>query len=336
MKTASVLFLTLFLVCVSSCESSNEQDFANEYAIQEIVLSGEIADRNSELSGLCWYKDKLLLLPQYPSRFAESEATGALFYIEKDSIDAYLENTKYVLSPQKILLYYNEQISQLQGFEGFEAMCIHEDKIFLTIETESDTMLGYLVAGIIASDLSRIDLDSSKITPVNPQSSVGNACEETMLIIDGIIYTIYEANGANINTAPQAHLFDLELNPLGEISFPNIEYRITDASECTIDNTFWAINYFWPGDAEAYNPAEDPIALKYGKGKTHSERESVERLVKFEITAEGITLVDEPPVQLLLEVDSRNWEGLVALDNQGFLICTDKFPQTILGFIKIR
>jgi len=31
--------------------------------------------------------------------------------------------------------------------------------------------------------------------------------------------------------------------------------------------------------------------------------------------------------------DARNWEGIVRLDNRGFLLATDKFPTTILGFV---
>jgi hypothetical protein len=29
----------------------------------------------------------------------------------------------------------------------------------------------------------------------------------------------------------------------------------------------------------------------------------------------------------------RNWEGLVRLDDRGFLLVTDLFPGTILGFV---
>jgi hypothetical protein len=44
--------------------------------------------------------------------------------------------------------------------------------------------------------------------------------------------------------------------------------------------------------------------------------------------------MDGPPIQMeLTSDDARNWEGLVRLDERGFLIMTDKFPETILGFV---
>ena len=56
--------------------------------------------------------------------------------------------------------------------------------------------------------------------------------------------------------------------------------------------------------------------------------------VEFQYNEEGITRIDQPPIQLqLLPDDLRNWEGIVRLDDRGFLIVTDKFPETILGFV---
>ena len=81
-------------------------------------------------------------------------------------------------------------------------------------------------------------------------------------------------------------------------------------------------------------PASDPLAQKFGLGPTHSQNETVERLVKMTYSASGITLADAPPIMLTLIPDtSRNWEGLVLLDGRGFLLVTDKFPETILAFV---
>ena len=52
--------------------------------------------------------------------------------------------------------------------------------------------------------------------------------------------------------------------------------------------------------------------------------------------ADGITFVDRAPVQLELPgEDARNWEGIVRLDDVGFLLVTDQYPQTILGFVPV-
>ena len=60
----------------------------------------------------------------------------------------------------------------------------------------------------------------------------------------------------------------------------------------------------------------------------------IARLLEFELTETSVTLVDRPPIQLELHpLGLRNWEGIVRLEDRGFLLVTDKFPETILGFV---
>jgi hypothetical protein len=54
----------------------------------------------------------------------------------------------------------------------------------------------------------------------------------------------------------------------------------------------------------------------------------------MQYSANGIALTDTSPVLLTLVTDvSRNWEGLAFLEGRGFLLMTDKFPETILAFV---
>ena len=39
-------------------------------------------------------------------------------------------------------------------------------------------------------------------------------------------------------------------------------------------------------------------------------------------------------IQLELNKNSRNWEGLVRMDKKGFLMIVDEHPRTILAFVK--
>jgi hypothetical protein len=117
------------------------------------------------------------------------------------------------------------------------------------------------------------------------------------------------------------------------IPIPAIEYRITDATIIDENHEFWVINYFWPGDRESFQPGKDELSILYEKGKTHQESEIVERLVQLKYENEEILLTPEPPLQLKLIDEARNWEGLVRLENYGFIIATDKYPKTILGYI---
>ena len=45
---------------------------------------------------------------------------------------------------------------------------------------------------------------------------------------------------------------------------------------------------------------------------------------------------NKKPIQLKLDKKSRNWEGIVQLENKGFLIATDKYPKMILAFLEYK
>jgi len=167
----------------------------------------------------------------------------------------------------------------------------------------------------------------------SPASGLPNKSDEALLVAGDHILTLHEANGAGVNDAPVAQRFHPNLEPAGSLPFPAVEYRITDATALDRDGRFWAINYYYPGEPELHS-LQDSIANQYGRGATHTERDGVERVLEFELTEDRISLVDQPPIPLeLLPDELRNWEGIARLDDRGFLLVTDKFPQTILGFV---
>jgi len=61
----------------------------------------------------------------------------------------------------------------------------------------------------------------------------------------------------------------------------------------------------------------------------------VERLLPFCYAEDRLSLADQAPIQLqLLDAEtSRNWEGIERVEDRGFLLVTDKFPGTQLGFV---
>jgi hypothetical protein len=123
------------------------------------------------------------------------------------------------------------------------------------------------------------------------------------------------------------------INNKASVSFPNVEYRITDVTDVDSHGRFWALNYFWPGEKKRLLPAEDGILNGFEEGTTHAQYDHVERLVEFKINSKEIVRTNTAPIQLVMEEKSRNWEGLVRLDKKGFLMITDEHPRTILSFI---
>jgi hypothetical protein len=344
-KIHSILILGLILT-IAGCKSGLQPvstlrateppaSSAQEIAITPIPIAGPLSGARAEISGMAWYGDHLILLPQYPSRFGDQE-DGAVFTLDKaDILDFLNGNGPQVLQPQEIPFSAPGLTGKISGFQGFEALAFSGDQAFLAIEAKPGRdMMGYLVTGSMAPDLSELRLDTTRLAEITTQAHLDNMAYETLIIAGDQVAAIYEANGRNVNPAPEARMYGVTLQPQDPISFPNIEYRITDATALDGSRRFWAINYFFPGDT-LLRPAADPLAEKYGQGLTHARFKTVERLVQFQFDETGISLVSMPPIQLQLVDDdhSRNWEALARLEGRGFLLATDQYPETIFAFI---
>jgi hypothetical protein len=309
-------------------------DRVPEVEVTVLPLAGALNDPDAEVSGLAWYGDSLIILPQYPD-FATGSGDGNLYALPKAEIVAYLDGqTAGPLDPRAVAFVAPGLADTIRGFEGYEAIAFDGERAYLTIEASPGwEMQGYLVAGQMAPDLSGLLLEPTTITPIEPQTELGNKSDEALLVTGAQVVTLYEINGARLNPQPVAHLFDQALTPSGTIPMPHIEYRITDATALDSANRFWAINYFFPLEFDQI-PDSDPLVERYGAGATHLQYQTVERLVEFQYDTTGIRLVDRPPIQLVLSSETgRNWEGLVRLDDRGFLLMTDQFPGTILGYV---
>ncbi|MEL7352162.1 MAG: hypothetical protein AAF171_13250 [Cyanobacteria bacterium P01_A01_bin.116] len=308
-------------------------DTLQEQSITRIPIAGPLANRDAEVSGLAWYKDYLILLPQYPQSIGEEDG-GNLFALPKADLVALLDGRlSGPLLPVPIAFKGPDFGESIAGFEGFEAIAFSGNQAFLTIEAETDeAVMGYLVTGTLAEDLSELTITEALPAEIPAQSASENKADESVLVTDDQVISLYEVNGVALNPQPKATVFDYALLPQVPLPFPAVEYRITDATALNESGRFWALNYFYKGDQDLL-PKQDPLAETYGQGATHREQETVERLLEFAYKPEGITLTDTPPIQLALGPKGRNWEGLARLDNQGFLLVTDKFPETILAFV---
>ncbi len=311
-----------------------------EQKARVLPLTGDVTNPAAQISGMAWYGDYLILLPQYPN-FPDEGSHGRLFAIPKADILAVVNDpTRGPLVPRAIGVYTKRR-SSIGGYEGYEALVFDGNKAYLTIESElkSGASEGYLIAASMAPDLSVFTIEDEYSKPIPSRSKVENMAEETLLLIGDRVITIHEANGtgAGIKNAssPAAHVFNpkrLTESPK-TIPFPSIPYRITDATALDDKDRFWAINYFFEGDKNL-RTSDTPLFDKYGRGPSHARSEGVERLVEFQYAKNGITLTGTPPIQLeLLPKGGRNWEGIVRLDNLGFLLVTDEHPGTLLAFV---
>jgi hypothetical protein len=334
------LMIVLLIVAVlAAVPAALAQEGVTETPLQVIEISGPAAEPDAEISSLAWYGDYLLLMAENPNIYADMGDVGKFFALDKADILAYLEaDEPEALTPMEVPISADVSIDMIPGFDGFEAIAFADNQVFLLIEAqkEDESMIGYLVRGTVESNLGGIKLDLENLVEIEPQTEFGNMCYESLLVIDDRLVALYEVNGAAANAAPVGYTFNFDLEAQGAIAMDYLEYRLTDATTLDEDGMFWVINYFFPG--EDFLAAEvDPLVEMYGEGPTHAEYDGVERLVAMQVAEEGIVLVETAPIQLeMLGVDTlRNLEGIARLDDLGLLVVTDKYPETILGFVPL-
>ena len=304
---------------------------AKEVLPIEILLTGEATERSLEMSGLAWYNDYLILMPQYVN-----ESKPRFYYLKKSTINDWLNgNKEQPLNPSKIDIIMPDYFNSIKGYQGFEAICFIGNKAYLIIETKNnDLMKSFIVKGSMDIKSKTLIIDPEKKVEILLPVNIKNMGYESILKYKYRLMVLFEANGINVNSDPKASFYNSSLKQKGHISFPNIEYRITDATELDDQGRFWAINFFWPGEKKRLNPGKDLVLNNTVKGETHQEFEHVERLVEFKIDGKNIYKTNSLPIQLKLNQNSRNWEGVVRMENKGFLMIVDEHPRTILAFIK--
>lgn len=310
-----------------------------------LPLQGAVQEQGAEISGLAWHGDKLILLPQMPDFATNNRASKAAFFaVERQDLLSRLNNeSNEPLSCEEIALHGLEAVQALPGYEGFEAIAVRDDTAWLLMEAnDHGTMRSWLVRGHFRD--SALHLDPDGLAPLPLPANLRNMSHETLVLGEDFLLVLYEANGAAVNPRPVALRLPLSENPaahIEEISFPNVEYRITDATAVIRRDArqfFWAANFFWPGERKLLKPGADAVDARWGQGPTHRRSDAVERLLLFEITAKGIVLADAPPLPLALGMLPRNWEGVALLEGakqRGLLLATDKYPGTLLGFVPL-
>ena len=304
-----------------------------ETVARGIPLAGPAAQRNAEFSAMAWYGDTLILLPQYPDFTADGQSNA--YALPKAQIIAWLDGaTAGPLAPTPIAFDYSGVAEWLPGFEGFESLAFDGDIAYATTEvTANGQTAAWLVRGSVDADNATIRLDPSTLVWIPPQTALFNFSDEALLVTPGGgLLTLYEVNGAGWNPSPLAHRFAANLAALEPVPAPATEYRITDATTLDADGRFWVINVYFPGE-EFLSAPDDLIAAQYGEGPTHAAQEQVERLLEYAYDGAQVVRTDTPPIQLALTLLARNWEGIARLDDRGFLLVTDQFPETILAFV---
>jgi hypothetical protein len=316
-----------------------DSGMVEEIAVQIIPLAHPLGQDAAEISGLAWCQGKLVLLPQYPERLSDDGASY-FYYLEKQQIVDFIDGlSTQPLQPKAIRINQKALRNAIAFFDGFEAIACRDNKLWLAIEALNvlGSYQSFVVAGVINfTEGPNIEVDLESLVPLQTQSKLRNMGEEAIIMVDDDVIAIHEVNDVRTVKQPKARRVNRLTQEVSELSFPNLPYRITDATELDAEQRFWVINYKYSGDKFSRN-ATDPLIQEFIQGTRHKKYDNVERLLEFKIEGEHISLLDQAPIQLqMTNIDGRNWEGIVRLEGRGFLLATDKHPATLLGFVPIQ
>jgi hypothetical protein len=332
-----LLIISLISVILTSCSlftGRDNQDYSKLYF--DFNLTELASDRNAEYSSLCWYQDKLILLPQYPSYFRSKIDEDVIFMLTKDQLSKAIKRKgKAILEVSKIQVVNNETYKLLPGYEGFEGICYDGNYFYLSVEFNSSTQKGLVVKAQLSQDNKKLEILNDQHIILDLPANVFNASYESISSYNNDIYLIYEANGINVNNNAIVKKISSDLTKVEDVKFAAIEYRITDITAFDETGRAWAINYFWPGDASHYNPDEDNIPNSFPQ--TNNIEYGVERIIPLIINDNEIKYdTSRDPIYIKKEARdvSYNWEGIVKYDNNSFILATDKFPKTVLRYLK--
>lgn len=346
--SVGLVFLVLVFLVPPACAEISAQPPARCAAVTVdvtfIPFDGPLQSPEAEVSGLAWDGvDTLVIMPQHPEKFGEVGNLG-LFVMMKQDISQSLEHLfagrmAHPLHPEFVYCRAGGMMRIIQGFDGLEAIGGIGNRVYMTVEASEDTvMAGYLVSGLYVADENggTGTIDMTRMTSIPMGLNIPNIAEESMIIAGDRVITMSEANGRNLVKEPRAKVFNKTVDFLGSIPFPHIEYRVTDATALDENGRFWVMNFFYPGEAEKLKPAADPEVFWFGPGEGQIPGGPIERLLELRLTDDDrIVRTETPPIYLRPAADGvgRNWEALVRLDDRGFLLMTDQYPGTLLGFV---
>ena len=319
------LLFSIFLMFSCSTKQTIER------APTLLKIGGPMKNSDEEISGMDWYNDNLILLPENLNSY--------VFAIKKAELDSrIIGNDTTIIFPEQIKLNTPNYKKLVPGFDSFEAIAFRGYEVYLTIEIRfADSMSCLLARGHIDEKTLEITVPEQNLTVIDVPKYVDNMSYESLVIDEDRVIALFEANGDSLIKDPYALSINSSGNDIIKYPLSSINYRIADATRIDKNNRFWVINYFFPGDRKVLKPSNDILASKYGNGPSHSRSNRVERLVEYEIRNEKVSLTKSAPIEIKLEGEktSRKWEALARYGNEGFLIATDKYPKphTLLAFL---
>ncbi|MDN3551325.1 hypothetical protein [Mucilaginibacter aquaedulcis] len=326
----------LFSLLVISCIGSLSMVYGQN-AYKNIPLPQSINGVNEEFSGMTMYNGRVYLEPQY-GNYKETKLDGD-FYIYSllaDSVGRVIDGKDTALTSYRTISVKN--LNKLPDsvktyYEGFEAIAIINNTVYLSIETNDTYDYCFLLKGKLNEAKNELIIDPHHFVTLKRPLHVDNAGFESVAWLphEKKLLAYYEYNGEP--KGGSGYLIDIDFTKAPEkIETPQLYFRVTDIA-VTGDDKIYGINYFWNGDYNAY----------LNNGVLKNEEENIKQTIpdlkagldadtaylKQKSTSYGrIVMLNNYKDKQWKQITSafpapkNNWEGL-ALYRKGALIITD-------------
>ncbi len=336
LKHSRLLFvLQFFLICLSAFNAAAQGN------LKFLPLPAAISSVNEEFSGMAWSGNRLYLLPQYGNH-KETLLDGpfSIYSLDEAELSNVIEGKDSALTTYRHLSVKNlDQLpdSVKKFYQGFEAITIIDNQVFLAMETHDEYDYCFLLKGILDVQRHEITIDPHHYIALKRYPYIFNAGFESLTYLQDQkkLMVVFEFNA--MATGGIGYLVDPSFNHEPKpVNIPFLPFRITDMAS-TDKGRIYAINYYWEGDYKSYlnnnvirNPEETLkkwIADPLDSLKTKSYARLVTRKKWNSKKWEQVTSFHHK---------YTNWEGL-ALYKNGALVITDanrhKNLRSVLGFL---
>jgi len=327
MKKRRLLF-TLIITILSIMVTKAQRIYKN------IPLPQAVNGVNEEFSGMTMYGGRLYLEPQYGDH-KETKLDGPfnLYSILTDSIGRVIDGRDTALTVYKTIAVKKLDLlpdSVKANYEGFEAISIANNTVFLSIETDDKYPYCFILKGKLDTVKGEVTIDPEHFISLRRYPSISNAGFESVTYLpkENKLLAYYEFNA--MPKGGCGYLVDTSFNKSPEqIKAPFLYFRLTDIAAAG-DGKIYGVNYFWNGDYDAY------LNNDWVKKPEADISKAIPEL-GGKLSADPGYLHNNPYAAIVM-MDSRkskqwkyvrsfdgiknNWEG-IALFQKGALIVTD-------------
>ncbi|MET3112464.1 hypothetical protein AAKU52_000175 [Pedobacter sp. CG_S7] len=294
---------------------------------KKLPLPSEISSVKEEFSGMAWSQKRLYLLPQYGG-YKETLMDGkfSIYSLHADSIARVIDGKDTSLTSYRILAVKNLNKlpdSVKKYYQGFEAITIVNNQVFLAIETADQYNYCFILKGTLDVQQNEIIIDPISFIALKRYPYIFNAGFESLTYLPAKkkLMAMFEFNG--MANGGIGFLIDTTFkNQPKKIKVPFLPFRITD-TQVNSRGRIYGLNYYWEGDYETYlnnillrnqeNGIKKLIPDFGGNLKTNSYARIVTKKRWNSKKWEHVVSFDGKYL---------NWEGL-ALFRNGALIITD-------------